>query len=139
MQWQPGVLTIHTKRLFLGAGFLGAPPISLKSLQGPCQTQAKRRQCIPGRARARGLASPLGKGRPHTRRPDSFSLSLSLERFVTWSSEAKATARIANRHLPMVPWVRLWVTRLWLRTLGVGRSLRHFYTMSWGHSASTEL
>ena len=32
-QWQPGDLTIHTKKWFLGAGFLGAPPISL-SLEG---------------------------------------------------------------------------------------------------------
>ena len=29
VQWQPDGLTIHTKQLFLGAGFLGAPPISL--------------------------------------------------------------------------------------------------------------
>ena len=30
VQWQqPGVSTIHTKKWFLGAGFLGAPPISL--------------------------------------------------------------------------------------------------------------
>ena len=28
-QWQPDGLTIHTKKRFLGAGFLGAPPISL--------------------------------------------------------------------------------------------------------------
>ena len=27
--WQPDVLTIYTKKLFLGAGFRGAPPISL--------------------------------------------------------------------------------------------------------------
>ena len=29
VQWQPGDLTIHSKRWFLGAGFLGATPISL--------------------------------------------------------------------------------------------------------------
>ena len=29
VQWQPGQLTINTKKWFLGAGFLGAPPISL--------------------------------------------------------------------------------------------------------------
>ena len=29
VQWQPDGLTIHTKKWFLGAGFLGAPPISL--------------------------------------------------------------------------------------------------------------
>ena len=29
LQWQPGGLTILTKQWFLGAGFLGAPPISL--------------------------------------------------------------------------------------------------------------
>ena len=28
-QWQPDGLTIHTKKWLLGAGFLGAPPISL--------------------------------------------------------------------------------------------------------------
>ena len=28
VQWQPGGLTIHAKKWFLGAGFLGAPPIS---------------------------------------------------------------------------------------------------------------
>ena len=30
VQWQPDGLTIHTKEWFLGAGFLGAPPISLR-------------------------------------------------------------------------------------------------------------
>ena len=29
VQWQPDGLTIHTNKWFLGAGFLGAPPISL--------------------------------------------------------------------------------------------------------------
>ena len=29
VQWQPDDLTIHTNKWFLGAGFLGAPPISL--------------------------------------------------------------------------------------------------------------
>ena len=29
VQWQPDGLTIHTKKWLLGAGFLGAPPISL--------------------------------------------------------------------------------------------------------------
>ena len=29
-QWQPDGLTIHTKRWLLGAGFLGAPPVSLR-------------------------------------------------------------------------------------------------------------
>ena len=29
MQWQPDGFFIHTDRWFLGAGFLGAPPISL--------------------------------------------------------------------------------------------------------------
>ena len=32
VQWQPDDLTIRTKKWFLGAGFLGAPPISLNSL-----------------------------------------------------------------------------------------------------------
>ena len=31
--WQPDGLTIHAKKWFLGAGFLGAPPISLKSCE----------------------------------------------------------------------------------------------------------
>ena len=31
VQWQPDGLTIHAKKWFLGAGFLGAPPISLRS------------------------------------------------------------------------------------------------------------
>ena len=30
VQWQPGDLTMHTKKCFLGAGFLGAPPTSLR-------------------------------------------------------------------------------------------------------------
>ena len=30
VQWQPDGSTIHTKKWFLGAGFLGAPPISLR-------------------------------------------------------------------------------------------------------------
>ena len=30
VQWQPGDLTIHTNKWFLGAGFLGAPPISFR-------------------------------------------------------------------------------------------------------------
>ena len=29
VQWQPDGLTTHTKKWFLGAGFLGSPPISL--------------------------------------------------------------------------------------------------------------
>ena len=29
VQWQPDGLTIHTKKWLLGAGLLGAPPISL--------------------------------------------------------------------------------------------------------------
>ena len=31
VQWQPDGLTIHNNKWFLGAGFLGAPPISLRS------------------------------------------------------------------------------------------------------------
>ena len=30
VQWQPDGLTIHTTKWFLGAGFLGAPPTSIK-------------------------------------------------------------------------------------------------------------
>ena len=36
-RWQPDGSTIHTKKWFLGAGFLGAPPISLKQCT-PCYT-----------------------------------------------------------------------------------------------------
>ena len=32
VQWQPDGLTIHANKWFLGAGFLGAPPISLSML-----------------------------------------------------------------------------------------------------------
>ena len=35
VQRQPDGLTIHTKKWFLGAGFLGAPPISLINLVSP--------------------------------------------------------------------------------------------------------
>ena len=31
VQWQPDGLTIHAEKWLLGAGFLGAPPISLRS------------------------------------------------------------------------------------------------------------
>ena len=30
LRWQPDGLTIHTNKWFLGAGFLGAPPVSLR-------------------------------------------------------------------------------------------------------------
>ena len=36
-QWQPDGLTIYTKKWFLGAGFLGAPPMSL-TLSLPLQS-----------------------------------------------------------------------------------------------------
>ena len=32
VQWQPDGLTIRAKKWFLGAGFLGAPPISLRNV-----------------------------------------------------------------------------------------------------------
>ena len=35
VQWQPDGLTIHTKQWLLGAGFLGAPPISLMAMHPP--------------------------------------------------------------------------------------------------------
>ena len=36
VQWKPDGLTIHTRKWLLGAGFLGAPPISLvEGGQGP--------------------------------------------------------------------------------------------------------
>ena len=34
VQWQPDGVTIHPRKWFLGAGFLGAPPVSLKGLPG---------------------------------------------------------------------------------------------------------
>ena len=41
VQWQPDGLTIHTKKWFLGARSLGAPPISLmnSALAGPSQRE----------------------------------------------------------------------------------------------------
>ena len=40
VQWQPDGLTIHAKKWFLGAGFLGAPPISLtEGSSRPAQPQ----------------------------------------------------------------------------------------------------
>ena len=36
VQWQPDGLTIHAEKWFLGAGFLGAPPIS-PTLPTPCR------------------------------------------------------------------------------------------------------
>ena len=33
VQWQPDGLTIHAKQQFLGAGFLGASPISLRDAE----------------------------------------------------------------------------------------------------------
>ena len=35
MQWRPDGLTLHTKKWFLGAGLLRAPPISLTGCPGP--------------------------------------------------------------------------------------------------------
>ena len=54
---QPGGFAIHAKKWFLGAGFLGAPPISLKS---------RTRREIKSRARARrdGVDEPWTMGRP---------------------------------------------------------------------------
>ena len=43
VQWQPGGLTIHAKKWFLGAGFLGAPPISLRGVpDGPIASRTLR-------------------------------------------------------------------------------------------------
>ena len=42
VQWQPGDLAIHTEKWFLGAGFLGAPPISLR--KGQAQMIAMREE-----------------------------------------------------------------------------------------------
>ena len=45
LQWQPDGLTIHTQRWFLGAGFLGAPPIYLIRVPGasePCAEAHER-------------------------------------------------------------------------------------------------
>ena len=43
VQWQPNGLTIHAKKWFLGAGFLGAPPISLSMV-----AQRALRDQLPG-------------------------------------------------------------------------------------------
>ena len=40
VQWQPDGLTTHSKKLFLGAGFLGAPHISLNLSNISCLTHA---------------------------------------------------------------------------------------------------
>ena len=50
VQWQPDGLIIHANKWFLGAGFLGAPPISLMS----------RRVCRAARAAsARGAPTSI--------------------------------------------------------------------------------
>ena len=46
VQWQPAGLKTHTNKWFLRAGFLGAPPISLR--QPPVQRQDRERD-RPGR------------------------------------------------------------------------------------------
>ena len=43
--WQPRGLTIHTKTWFLGAGCLGAPPISLMKTNLWPNTRTRRRWC----------------------------------------------------------------------------------------------
>ena len=70
-QWQPDGLTIHTKKWFLGAGFLGAPPISLISDLG----QAPRPD--PSCAVPAG-SSPFGVARRHLRidRPATCTANL---------------------------------------------------------------
>ena len=42
LQWQPDGLTIHAKKWFLGAGFQGAPPISLTRDAGSADLQRAR-------------------------------------------------------------------------------------------------
>ena len=48
VQWQSDGLTIHTQQLFLGAGFLGALPISLNQ-GGEEGTAVRIRTSEPGR------------------------------------------------------------------------------------------
>ena len=61
VQWQPGDLTIHTKKSFPGAGFLGAPPISLteaaRDSAGASSGSDALRTLCPS-----SLTRPLGKG-----------------------------------------------------------------------------
>ena len=58
VQWQPDGLTIHTKKRFPGAGFLGAPPISLLWRWRP--RRATLGAAAPGARGRRSVAS----GRP---------------------------------------------------------------------------
>ena len=44
VQWQPDGSTIHTEEWFLGDGFLGAPPISLRHDERP----GRRRRRVAG-------------------------------------------------------------------------------------------
>ena len=57
VQWQPDGLTIRTKKSFLGAGFLGAPPISLREV--PKVAFGTRAQTRSGE---RAFAAPLRLG-----------------------------------------------------------------------------
>ena len=53
VQWQPDGLTIHTKKWFLGVGYLGAPPISLSEGgrdKGP--SWQRRAGCLSSRSAA---------------------------------------------------------------------------------------
>ena len=51
VQWQPGGLTIHTKKCFLGAGFLGAPPTSLRFASPAARGSAPLAGRLPGQTR----------------------------------------------------------------------------------------
>ena len=54
VQWQPDGLTVHAKKWSLGAGFLGAPPISLTRTRAPgARLQESATTCV-GRGRDSG-------------------------------------------------------------------------------------
>ena len=68
VQWQPDGLTTHTKKWLLGAGFLGAPPISLNECSHRPSSSGRggRRQglgrLLPHEHLLRGDADPPGAG-----------------------------------------------------------------------------
>ena len=63
VQWQPDGLTFHTKKWFLGASFLGAPPISLRTRTAATQTAGSCRstsRACRARRRRRGFVFRRG-------------------------------------------------------------------------------
>ena len=64
LQWQPGGLTIHTNKWFLGAGFLGAFPISLRKMA--LSWGARRPSvCSRRRSKLRKFWQSTGDGKWH--------------------------------------------------------------------------